>query len=272
METIETQGARIPVIGLGTWELRDRDCVRLVQEAVRAGYRHFDTAQMYDNEEAVGEGLKAAGIKRDDVFITTKIWPSNFAPKDFARAAKESLKRLKVDDVDLLLLHWPSKEIPLADTLGALCKLKREGGARHIGVSNFTVSLLDQAARLSDERLVCNQIELHPYLDQSKVISACKNHGMAVVAYCPIARGRANGDAVLDRIGRAHGKSAAQISLRYLVQRGFIAIPRTSKVERLKENIALFDFDLSPAEMNEIAALSRSDGRVVNIAWAPNWD
>jgi len=269
---VEAHGARIPLLGLGTWELRGRACTRLVERALRLGYRHVDTAEMYDNEREVGEGLRASGIKRDEVFVTTKIWPSHFAPRELERAARDCLVRLRLSEVDLLLLHWPNPQIPLAETLGALAKVKRDGLARHIGVSNFTVALIEQAVRETSEPLICDQIECHPYLDQSKVIAACRKHGMAVVAYSPIARGGAQGDAVLEQIGLAHGKSAAQISLRYLVQQGIVVIPRTSKVQRLEENLALFDFALTEGEMLEIRALSQRKGRIVDWSWSPQWD
>jgi diketogulonate reductase-like aldo/keto reductase len=271
---VEARGARIPLIGLGTWDLRGRTCARLTEQALRLGYRHIDTAEMYDNEREVGEGLRASGVKRDDVFITTKVWPSHFAPRELERAAKESLARLRLSEVDLLLLHWPNPQIPLSETLGALCKFKRMGLARHIGVSNFTVAMIDDAVRLADEPLVCNQIELHPFLDQSKVIEACRRHGMAVVAYSPIARGQVKGNKVLAHIGKAHGKTAAQVSLRYLVQQGIVVIPRTSRRERLAENLAIFDFELSATEMIDIAQLAHRDGRIVDYAYSgsPQWD
>ncbi len=272
MKFVDAAGMHMPAIGLGTWELRGDNCVRLVQDAVKIGYRHFDTAQSYENEAEVGEGLRKSGLPRNEAFVTTKIWPANHAPADFARAFKESLAKLKLDHVDLLLLHWPSKDIPLADTVGALCKVKKEGGARHIGVSNFTVALLDETMKHASEPIACNQIELHPYLDQSKVIAACRKHGIGVVAYCPIARGRLTDDGVLGGIGKRHGKTPAQVSLRFLVQGGYGVVPRTSKVERLKENFAIFDFELSDAEMKEVAALSAKAHRVVNIAVAPAWD
>jgi diketogulonate reductase-like aldo/keto reductase len=263
MQLIEAQGAVIPAIGLGTWELRGPACARIVEQALRLGYRHLDTAEMYDNEREVGEGLHASGIRRDDVFMTTKVWPVHFAPPDLERAAKNSLKRLRLPDVDLLLLHWPSSKVPLAETMGALCKVKRAGMARHIGVSNFTGAVLNEAVKLSTEPLICNQIEVHPFLDQSAAIADSKAHGMAVVAYSPIARGAAKGNRVLVRIGKAHGKTAAQVSLRFLLQQGLGVIPRTSKVERLSENLAVFDFKLSPQEMAEIAKLARRDGSVL---------
>jgi len=254
----------IPAVGIGTWELRGRVCARIVEQALRLGYRHIDTAEMYENEREVGEGLRASGVSRDDVFVTTKVWPTHFAPPEFERAAKDSLARLRLSEVDLLLLHWPSPRIPLAETIGALCKVKRAGFTRHIGVSNFHGALLEEAVNLSTEPLLCNQIEIHPFIDQSATIAASRAHGMTVVAYSPIAKGSAKKDAVLARIGKAHGKTAAQVSLRYLLQQDLVVIPRTSKIERLSENFAVFDFQLSPQEMEGIAKLARPDGSVLS--------
>lgn len=271
MQAVEAKGFKIPLVGLGTWMLRGRDCARLVEQAIRMGYRHIDTAQMYDNERAVGEGVRASG-KRAEVVVTTKVQPGSLAPHDLERSVKESLAHLRLDVIDLLLIHWPNPRVPLSETLGAMAKMKREGYVRAIGVSNFTVALLNEANKVSSEPLVCNQIECHPYLDQSKVIAACKAHGMAAIAYSPIARGNVKSDAVLARVGRAHGKTPAQVCLRYLVQQGIPVIPRTGKVERLQENLAMFDFELSEAEMTEIAGLARRNGRLVDWSWSPRWD
>jgi 2,5-diketo-D-gluconate reductase B len=266
--------AHIPLIGLGTWELRGRTCQQVVEQALRLGYRHVDTAEMYDNEREVGEGLRASGVERDDVFITTKVWPSHFSARELERSAKESLSRLRLSEVDLLLLHWPNPQIPLSETLAALGKVKRMGLARNIGVSNFTVALIEQAVKLADEPLVCNQIEMHPFLDQSKVIAACRQRDIAIIAYSPIARGGAKNHAVLARIGKMHGKTAAQVSLRFLVQQGIAVIPRTSRIERLSENLAIFDFELSQTQMAEIAKLAGRDGRIVDYAYSGSskWD
>jgi diketogulonate reductase-like aldo/keto reductase len=272
MQYIDAKGAHIPMLGLGTWTLRGRDCVRLVEQAIRLGYRHIDTAQMYGNERDVGEGVRASGIKRDEIFVVTKVSPDNLAPGLLTRSVKDSIAALRLGEIDLLLLHWPNKGVPLKDTIDALAEAKRDGLVRHIGVSNYTVALIDEASKLSGDQLVCNQVEMHPFLDQSKVIAACRKHGMAVIAYSPIAKGDAKDDAVLARIGKAHDKSAAQVSLRYLIQQGVGAIPRTSKVERLAENIAIFDFELSESEMREIAALARPGGRLTDWAWSPQWD
>jgi 2,5-diketo-D-gluconate reductase B len=265
---VEANGVRIPLIGLGTWDLRGRVCARVVEQALRLGYRHVDTAEMYDNEREVGEGLRGSGVRRNDVFVTTKIWPSHFAPRELERAARDCLVRLRLSEVDLMLLHWPNPQIPLSETLGALDKVKRDGLARHIGVSNFTVPLLEQALQTSREPLVCNQFECHPFLDQSKLIAACRQRGIAVVAYSPIAQGRVRGDEILTAIGATHKKTAAQVSLRFLVQQDIVVIPRTSRVERLSENAAIFDFTLSEREMADIAALARRDGRLVNFSFS----
>jgi 2,5-diketo-D-gluconate reductase B len=269
MHVVEAKGFKIPIVGLGTWALRD--VVRFVSEAIRIGYRHIDTAQMYGNEAEVGEAVRASGL-RAEVMVTTKILPDKLAPHDVERSSKESLKKLKLDAIDLLLIHWPNPRVPLADTLGAMAKLKREGVTRAIGVSNFTVALIEEAARVSPEPIVCNQIECHPFLNQDKVIAACRQQGMAVVAYSPVARGGAAGNKVLQRIGAAHGKSAAQVSLRYLTQQGIVVIPRTNNLARLAENFALFDFELTDAEMREIHALSGRDGRIVDWTWSPKRD
>lgn len=272
---VEANGARIPAIGLGTWELSGRTCARVVEQALRLGYRHIDTAQVYDNEREVGDGLRASGVRRDDVFVTTKIWTNHFAPHDLERSVKESLVRLRLPAVDLVLLHWPNSHVPLEETLGALARAKRMGLTRHIGVSNFTVALIEQAVALSPEPLVCNQVEYHPYLDQAKVRAACDQHGMALVAYSPIARGRVKADQTLAGIGRVHRKTPAQICLRWLVQQNVSAIPRTSRVERLSENIEIFDFELSDDEMAEVAALAAlasPKGRLTDFGFAPKWD
>jgi 2,5-diketo-D-gluconate reductase B len=272
MNYVEANGARIPAIGLGTWDLRGRVCARIVEQALRLGYRHVDTAEMYGNEREIGEGLRASRVGRGDVFLTTKVWPDHLAPRELEAAAKASLARLRLSEVDLLLIHWPSPRIPLGETIGALCRMKQAGFARHIGVSNFTTALLDEAVRLATEPLVNHQIEWHPFIDQSKVVAASRRHGLSVTAYSPIARGRAVKDDALAEIGRRHGKTAGQVSLRFLIQQGAIAIPRTSKVERLVDNLAIFDFLLDPAEMQEIGKLANPRGRIVNWSGAPNWD
>jgi 2,5-diketo-D-gluconate reductase B len=272
MLAVKVHDAVIPILGLGTWDLRDKVCQRAVEQALRLGYRHIDTAQIYDNERDVGAGLRASGVPREQVFVTTKVWWSHFSAGELERAVAESLVKLKLSYVDLVLLHWPNSSVPLGETMAALCRMKREGLTRHIGVSNFTTALLDEAMQVASQPIVNNQFEYHPYLDQSKLLAACRKHGMSATAYCPLARGGIKGDAVLGAIARAHEKTPAQVCLRWLIQQGVIVIPRTSKVERLSENFEIFDFELGPDEMAAIHALARPDGRTLDPAWAPAWD
>jgi diketogulonate reductase-like aldo/keto reductase len=254
---VEANGARIPALGLGTWALRGRTCAHMVEEALRLGYRHIDTAEMYENEREVGEGLRASGVPREQVFITTKVWSSNLAPDDLARSARQSVARLKVAQVDLLLIHWPNPRISLAQTIPALCRAKTDGLARHVGVSNFDAALVNEAVRRAREPLVNDQIEWHPFIDQSATHKACRKHGISVTAYSPVAKGRAANNKTLAAIGTRHGKTATQVALRFLLQDGAIVIPRTSRSERLAENFDVFDFTLSAAEMSEIRKLAR---------------
>jgi diketogulonate reductase-like aldo/keto reductase len=276
MTVVEVNGAIIPAMGLGTMTLKEQVCIDAIKTALKLGYRHLDTAERYGNEEWVGEGLRQgladSGLKREDIFITTKVYWDKLAPGDFERSVEESLAKLKLPFVDLLLIHWNNPKVPLSDSIGSLCAAKRKGQTKHIGVANFTTSMLDEAVKLSTEPLVTNQIEVHPFLDQSKVLAACSKYGISVTAYCPIARGKVPGNETLERIGKAHGKSSSQIALRYLVQQGIIPIPRTATPDHLAANLAVFDFHLSDDEMAEIAALRRPDGRVVNPPHAPKWD
>ncbi len=272
MEFVEANGAAIPAVGLGTWELRGRTCARLVEQALRLGYRHIDTAEVYENEREVGEGLRASDIPRNEVFVTTKVWLDHLAPRELERATKASLARLRLSEVDLLLIHWPNPRIPLVETMGALCRMKSVGFARHIGVSNFTVALVEEAVRDASEPLVVNQIEWHPFINQDKVRAACRRHGIAITAFSPLAKGRLAAEDLLRKIAVERGKTLAQVSLRWLLQEGAIVIPRTARLERLSENLAVFDFTLSEAEMEAIRTLAHPRGRIVDWSGAPAWD
>ncbi len=271
-QAIEAHGARIPTIGLGTMTLKGETCVDAVKFALQNGYNHIDTANFYGNEVENGEGFRASGVKREDMFITTKVRENNLKPEDFNKALDEGLTKLKLPYVDLLLIHWPSKDIPLSVSIPALCAAKKDGRAKHVGVANFTVKMLDEAWNITTEPLVCNQIEVHPFINQDKILAANKKHGMVTVAYCPIARGKVPGAEALDRIGKAHGKTASQVSLRYLVQLGCSAIPRSANPDHIKQNIDVFDFELSNAEMAELKKLNANNMRVVNPPHAPEWD
>lgn len=276
MHEVAANGAKIPAIGLGTWTLKGDQCSDLVSHALAVGYRHVDTAKMYDNEAAVGAGIKASPVPRDDIFLTTKVWWTDLAPGDLERSAEGSLKRLGLDHVDLLLIHWPNARIPLEGTIKALNKMRERGLTRHIGVANFPTRLLGEAITLSDAPLVANQVEYHPYLDQTKVHAACRAAGMAMVSYCPLYRGGGllEEEAIRSAASRL-GKTPGQVVLRWHVQQeGVVAIPRTTRKERLVENAAIFDFQLSDAEMTEISALTKANSRICEHDFSPGegWD
>jgi 2,5-diketo-D-gluconate reductase B len=269
---LSAHGAEMPAIGYGTSSLGD--CGEIVATALKLGYRHIDTAWKYGTERGVGEGIRASGVPRDQIFLTTKVSHEYLRADDFTRSVDESLKNLGVDQVDLLMVHWPNPEIPLAEPMPALAKAKRQGLARHIGVANFTIALLDEAIRLCPEPLVTLQAEYHPHLDQTKLLEACRRRGLIFTAYCPLGRGRLLRDPVLADIAAHKGRPLAQIALRWLVQQGdIVPIPRSSNPRRMAENLNVFDFALTEDEMKRIAALKRPDGRIADPAGrAPAWD
>jgi 2,5-diketo-D-gluconate reductase B len=269
---LAAHGADIPAIGFGTSGLA-APVGEIVAHALRSGFRHLDAARKYGTEEGVGEGIRAARIPRGELFITTKVSHENLRAADFARSVEQSLKALGVDHVDLLLVHWPNKAIPLAETMTALGRARRDGLARHLGVANFNIAMVDEAIRLCPEPLVNLQVEFHPYLDQTKVRDACRVRGLALTGYCPLGRGRLIDDQVIGAIAHQRGKTAAQIALRWSIQNGVVPMPRSSNPQRIAENIDVFDFTLSDDEMQRIAALARRDGRIADPAGrAPAWD
>jgi len=270
---LSAHGAEIPVIGFGTSQLGE--CGEIVATALKLGYRHIDTAWKYGSEKGVGEGIRASGVPRKDIFLCTKVSHEYLRAADFARSVDESLKNLQADYVDMLHVHWPTIDnIPLAETMGALAKAKRDGLARHIGVANFNIALVEEAMRLCPEPLVTLQAEYHPYLDQSKVLDYCRKKGLIFTAYCPLGRGRLFTDPVISEIARSKGKTIAQVALRWLMQQGNIAaIPRSSNPKHMAESLDVFNFSLTDDEMKKIFALKRPDGRIANPKGrAPAWD
>jgi len=260
------EAGAVPTIGVGSSPLTGGLNKDAVVAALKAGYRHIDTARKYGTEPAVGEGMRASGVARQDIFLTTKVSHENLRPDDFARSVDASLKALQVDYVDLLLVHWPNPEIAVPEYMPALAKAKRQGLARHIGVANFTTKLLDQAVALCPEPLVALQAEYHPFLDQSKLLAAVRRHKLVYISYCPLARGRLFNDPVLADIAAKRGRTIAQVALRWLLQQDVAAIPFSSKPQRIADNFNVFDFVLSDEEMKRISALKRPDGRVANPA------
>ena len=270
---VRASGAEIPKLGFGTWKLKGEDATSAVETALSTGYRHIDTAQVYENEGEVGAALRTSGVAREDVFVTTKVWMDRFAAGDLEDSVKESLARLDLDHVDLVLLHWPNPDFPLAETIGALNEARSAGLTRHIGVSNFTTAWLGEAVACSDAPLAANQVEYHPFLDQTPVMDALKDYAMALTAYCPIAQGRVFEAPVLKDIAEKHGKSPAQIALKWLINQDPVAaIPRSSRPEHIRSNFDIFDIDLSDEEMARIGALKSSTNRLIDPGWAPAWD
>ncbi len=270
--SVAASGAVIPQIGLGTWQLRGDVLDRAVAAAVEAGYRHFDTAPRYENEAEVGRAIRATGIARDDVFVTTKVWYTELAAAAFRASAEASVERLGLGPVDLLLVHWPNPEVPLEETIGALCEARRAGLARHVGVANFPISLLEKTLALADEPIVANQCEHHPRLDQSKLIAFCRSRGIAFVSYAPIGSGRLLEDPVIGAIARRLGRTPAQVVLRWHLQQGLVAIPRSSNPGRVAENIAIGDFELTDTDMTALSGLAAPDGRIFDPPRVTSWE
>jgi len=274
MHSVSANGANIPALGFGTFRMPDADVQRILPQALKLGFRHVDTAQIYKNEAAVGDVLHSSGISREEIFLTTKVWVDRVGHDAFIASVDESLAKLKTDYVDLLLLHWPQSEMPLADRMGALNALRQAGKVKNIGVSNFSTELMADAVRLSDAPVVTNQIEYHPYLAQTQVIEEARKSGMSITAYYLMADGKVPQDPVLKEIGATHGKTAAQVVLRWAVQQqDVIALSKTATESRLHENLDIFDFTLSDDEMAAVHGLARPDGRIVNPGHlAPEWD
>ncbi len=268
-------GAQIPAIGLGTFRLTGASAVQSIAGALSLGYRHIDTAAMYENEAEVGEGLRASGVARDQVFITTKVWTTNIAKGDLQASAQASLARMKLDQVDLLLIHWPNKDIALAESIEALCDAKSRGYARNIGVANFPAAMLDDAVRLAaghGEKIATNQCEYHPRLSQTKVLEACRQHDVVFVSYCPLGQGRMTDDNAIAPIAARHGKTPSQIVLRWHVQQGVVAIPKAGSAGHQRDNLDVFGFTLPDEDMRAISTLAKPDGRLVQPGFAPEWD
>ncbi|MFG6082924.1 aldo/keto reductase [Paracoccus litorisediminis] len=274
MFNVTANGAQIPALGFGVFRMSDDEVERIVPEALTTGFRHFDTAQIYGNEAALGRALEQAGAKRDELFLTTKVWVDNYTVDRFAASVDESLDKLRVDQVDLLLLHWPGDKVPVAQQVELLNAVKDAGKTRHIGVSNQNIQQMQETIRLSASPIVTNQVELHPYLDQSHLLAAGREAGLAVTAYYGMADGKVIGDPVIGAIAAKYGKTPAQIGLRWLVQQdGVIALSKTANIARVAENFAIFDFALEAEDMAAIRALARPDGRLVSPAGlAPDWD
>jgi 2,5-diketo-D-gluconate reductase B len=272
MESLQTRGISLPRLGLGTFRMQGDACRAAVESALALGYRHIDTAEMYGNEDAIGAAIAASRLARKDLHVTTKVWHENLAPDAIRRAFDASLKKLRLDHVDLYLVHWPSSNMDLPAIFETLLKLKEEGRVRAIGVANFPVALLKTAVEEIKAPIACNQIEYHVMLDQTKVREYLMARSIPLVAYCPLAQGRAASDETLMAIGRKHGASAAQVALKWLLdQDGVAAIPKASRAESQQANLDALKVRLDEEDRKAIAALPK-DKRFVDPASAPAWD
>lgn len=268
METKTVNGVEVPALGLGTWKMEGQECADAVARALNMGYRHVDTAQMYRNEEAVGQGIAASDVDRDKVFLTTKVWRTELAHDDVLETARESLDRLDTEYVDLLLIHWPNQDVPLEETLDAMQELKAENLVRNVGVSNFTTGLLSDALDV-EPRLLTNQVEMHPFHQQREMRRFCVDHEMLLTAYSPLARGRVLDHPVIEDIARECGKTPAQVTLRWLVQQpNVVPIPKAIPEDLQRENLAALEFELDVDDMQRIFDIDHRS-KYVNPDFAP---
>jgi 2,5-diketo-D-gluconate reductase B len=260
-------GGQIPLIGLGTYKLNGRDGQKAIEAALECGYRHIDTARMYENEREVGAALRTSGISREEAFVTTKIWPSDF--RKVISATEDSLRNLGTDYADLLLLHWPTDTDAIKKAAEDLNEVIHKGYAKFVGVSNFNIELIDMVKDIAPIR--CDQVEYHPFLSQEKLLGYLRSNDLFMTAYRPLAQGKLEGNSLLAEIGEKYGKTDAQVALRWIVQQDVVAIPKSASPERIRANIDIFDFELLPAEMEAISGL-RNGTRLTTPEWSPKWD
>ncbi len=272
MKHVKVNDKKVPALGFGTWQIEGDECRKAVKNALDIGYRHIDTAQAYENEEYVGEGIQESDVDREDIWLTTKVWRNNLNEDRLKESVKESLEKLQTEYVDLLLIHWPFENMDLEAVLKKMNELVDEGKVKNIGISNFNTDQMDEAVNLSDEPVFTNQVEYHPFLNQDAVLEKCREHGMMLTAYSPLARGDVPENKTLKEIGERYGKSPVQVTLRWLIQQEDVAaIPKASSPEHQEANFEIFDFELDEDEMEEISELYRED-RKIDPGFAPDWD
>ncbi len=272
MENLQIQGLSLPRLGLGTFRMQGDVCRVAVESALALGYRHIDTAEMYGNEDAIGAAIASSGVARKDLHITTKVWNENLSPDAIRRAFDASLKKLRLDQVDLYLVHWPARNMNLAAMFETLMKLKEQGRTRAIGVANFNIALLKTVVEEIKAPVACDQVEYHVFLDQTPLRKYLAAKSIPLVAYCPLAQGRATTDETLMAIGRKHGATAAQVALKWLLdQDGVAAIPKASRAESQKANLGALHIGLDDVDRAAIAGLLKNK-RFVNPGFAPAWD
>ena len=256
-------GDKMPLLGLGTWQLTEQECVESVKTAIEIGYNHIDTADGYDNHQAVGKGIKESGIDREELFITSKIKPENLHYDDIKEDAQRFLDELEIEYLDLILIHWPNKDIPLEESLKALREVKEEGLAKNIGVSNFTINHLKDAMDFDPDLVAVNQVEFHPTLYQKELLDFCQENGIVLTAYSPLGRGEIFENKMIKNLADKYDKSPAKLTLKWLIDKDIVAIPKASSKEHLEANFDLFDWEL-PAEAREKMDQLNEDNRIID--------
>lgn len=273
MKVFEYNGVKVPKLGLGTWKSKGQDCRQAVSEGLKMGYRHIDTAQIYDNEEDVGAGVKDSGVARSDIFLTTKVWRDKVRKKDLRQSVEESLKKLNTDYVDLLLLHWPVEDVPLQEQLKGLQDVQKKGMTRLIGVSNYPVDLLKEAREELNADIATDQVEYHPFLSQENVLSYLKQTGMFLTAYSPLAQGEVLENTTLREIALKYGLNPVQLSILWEYQQdNVVTIPKSDKIDHMKSNLDAIEKELSDEDMTKISQLQSPKGRLIDPDFAPEWD
>jgi diketogulonate reductase-like aldo/keto reductase len=269
---LKTTKVRIPKLGMGTWKLEGKKCSERVSDAIEMGYEAVDTAQAYGNEAEVGEGIVQSGIKREDLFLTSKIWREDLSEKNVIKSTEESLNKLQTNYLDLMLIHWPNPDYDLEETFEGLKKLHDSKKIKHFGVSNFPIGLLNECGNYSSD-FVCNQVEYHPYIDQGKMLDWLREHNKFLIAYSPLARGQVFDDQKISKIAKKHNAGIAQVVLAWQLSKpGLVTIPKASSNEHLKSNLESLSITLDPEDITAMDTMTEKNKRIVDPDFAPNWD
>ena len=272
MKYLTLGSSNVPAIGMGTYRLKGQPAIDIIRKAIGIGYRHLDTAQLYDNEKEVGTAIIESGIERNEIFLTTKVWPTNLTEELFMPSVKESLEKLQTDYVDLLLVHWPHHDLPIEEYMPRMMKAQQLGLTKNIGVSNFNISQLTASIN-TGAKIVTNQVEFHPWINQTKLHDWMRQHHLPITAYCPLGQGKLISSKKLEALASEYGRSPAQIILRWMMQKDdILAIPKSSNIFRLADNIRIFDFELTDDEVEMINAWRLENIRIVGEQAGAKWD
>lgn len=272
MKYYNSPSIKIPKLGIGTWQIEGYNCTEIVAKGLSAGYRLVDTAQIYNNEEFVGEGIEKSGVDRENIFLVSKVWRDNLSREDVVSSTRESLDKLRTDYVDLMLIHWPNDAIALDETLAGMEEILNEGMAQNFGVSNFPLEWLERTQEITPD-FVCNQVEYHPFISQDVVLNWLKKHDKFMMAYSPLARGGVFKNEVIQKIANKHAATEAQISLAWLLEQDHVvAIPKTATEDHLLRNLESLEIQLDAEDIESINGLKSLNKRLIKPEFSPKWD